>query len=236
MLESIAVSSEIGSDFENALNATRDRVQKQASTRQVQDLLKGYLAKNPLSPGESSASLKDRNAYFRAIENARKDQKPALCLGYSLGLLTKFEPDADFSTRLWKAASFADWNERLQNKPEPLLSELLDLCDALPVADEGRIEGQFLRALGCVRHGDREGAKKVYEDLLRLPNLPANYRITAHGRAAENLEELHDYTHVLGIYREMESEITYPTAKDALLRAVFLNFEAGHQHEKRCAS
>ena len=232
ILDDAGKSADLGKQFDDAMQASRDTINAVTVAARVRDSLMQYLAKNPpMKLDAEAAHFKTRADFSRAIDAAEKDRKPEWCLRYGIEQLVRFESDADFPAYLWKTAGNADWNERFHDKPEPLLPVLLDLCDKLPTDNEGYIEGRFLRAKVCIRKGDIAGALKIHEDLSHNPKLPQSYKITADERMAANLESLRDYKKALTVYHDIESEIQYVGAKDCLLRAVFLNLEAGNRDE-----
>ncbi len=230
-LEDAAHSADLGPAFEEALRTTREHIQTLTASDRVQQALKEYLARNPSPPPNPAAPWKTAAEFSRGIDQAEKDSKSELCLAYGLELLTRFAPDADFFPHLWKVTDYADWNERARGVAEPLLPVLLDLCDTLPRDNEAYLEGKFLRAKVGLRHDDVAAAQKIYEELLRDPDLPPGYKVSAHARLAEILEQQHDYLHALETYHAMEAEVTFVAAKDDLLRAALLNLEMGHREE-----
>ena len=232
ILESAEKSADLGARFVAAMESSRESIRAAGAAERVRESLKKHLAANPASkPDPAPAELKTRTDFSRAIAAAEKEGKPELCVAYGLELLTRFEPDADFSTHLWNVANHADWKERTRGEPEPVLPVLLDLCDQMPTDSDVHSDGQLLRAQGCARRGDIEGAQKIHEELLRQPKLASGFRVAALGRLAGNFETRREYAKALEVYKTIEGEIKFAGAKDALLRAVFLHLEMGRRDE-----
>ncbi|MGB8353897.1 MAG: DUF3857 domain-containing protein, partial [Chthoniobacteraceae bacterium] len=232
VLENAGNSADLGKDFQASLESSRKGIRSAANASMIIDNLKKYLTKNPLEKLDATAAQYKTIADFtRAIADAEKDRKPELCLRYAVERLIRFDPDADFPSHLWDALNYADWNERYHDKPEPLLSELFDLSDQLSQDNDSYFDGKLLHAKVLAAHGDVAGSRAIHEELLRNPNLPEGFKVTTHGRLADNLEALHDYPKALEIYRLLEPEINYVGTKDYLLRAAFLNLDLGNNDE-----
>jgi len=232
ILEDAQKSAELGAGYGEALQSSQESIRAAGAAERIRENLKKYLAKNPLPElDKTAAGWKTRAEFSRGVADSEKNRKPELCLRYGMELLARFEPNGEFPMSLWKATSHADWKERLYNEPEPLLPVLFDLSDQLPVDDDAYIDGRFLRAKVCLRHGDVEGAQKIHEELLQIPTLSRAFKVTAHSRLADNLETRRDYAKALEIYRTMEGEIEFVGAKDALLRAALLNLEMNARAE-----
>ncbi len=232
ILEDAEKGADLGAGFGEALQAAREGVRAAGAADRIRESLKKYLVKTPLPELDpAAAQFKVRADFARAITAAEKDQKPEQCIRYGIELLTRFEPDEDFPAHLWKATSHADWKERFRGEPEPLLPVLLDLCEQLPPDYDTHIDGKLLRAKVFVRNGDIESAQKIHEELLKNPKLSPGFKVVTHARLAENLEMRRDYAGALEIYRAMEAEIEFPRAREASLRATFLNLELGNRDE-----
>lgn len=232
ILDDAQKSVDLGKRFAEALQSSRDAIRTITSANLIRENLKKYLAKNPSGDLESAATKsRTRVEFAEAVERGVKERKPDLSLGSGLALLTRFEPDGDFAGYLWRATSHADWKERMQNTPEPLLPVLLDLCDLLAPDNDTYVDGKLLRARGFQRRGDIEGARKIHEEVLRIPSLTPGFKVTTRVRLAGNLEEQRDYARALEVYREIETQIEFASAKDALLRAAFLHLEMGARDE-----
>ena len=232
ILEGAEKSADLGPRFAEALGAARESIRAAGVAERIRDSLKKHLAAHPVAkPAAAPAELKSPADFARAIAAAEKNGKPELAVAYGLELLTRFEPDADFSNHLWIATNHADWKERVRGEPEPLLPMLLGLCDQLPPDTDAHVDGKLLRAQGCARRGDLAGAQKIHEDLLRQPQLAPGFRVAVLGRLAGNFETRRDYRKALEIYQTLEAEIKFGAAKNALLRAVFLQLAMGGRDE-----
>lgn len=221
-----------GEGFREALKSSRNLIRAVTASREIKARLAGFLKENPRSsPVLDGTKLENKADFASAIAQAEGERSSNLAFACSLEYLLRFEPEAEFPAALWRAANMADWKERHCNEPEPLLPLLLDLCDLLPHENESYLEGRFLRAKVADRRGDIEGAKKLHENILEEPSLPAAFRVTALRRLAGNFEALHLYAKALEIYRKIETQLVYISVKDDLLRAALLNLELGNRSE-----
>lgn len=208
-----------------------------ATTLAIQERLAVLLKTKPLSEwyhGMASDPRTSIDEFERAIDQASRKSDPKRCLGLSLRALASHGADETFPRRVWAAAGYADWVERLQpnNIDARVCILLLDLCDQFPPANPYFTEGKFLRAERLARKGDLVGQRAALTEILAVPGLNANYLAPACKLLGASHESAGEYRQALEVYAQVESlAVSHTAAAQCLLHAVWINLSLGNNLE-----
>ena len=224
----LAIVQELVPRPESDLEAALAAAQLHLSCGAIQNRLKESLARKPVSDWYTPSletGLKTLQDFKRAMDSAEGTKDVARCLQLNVQSLVTFPVDEEFPRRLWEAANYCDWRERLSGKPadEPAYMLLLDLCGQLPNSHTYYFEGRILRAKHLARMGDRRGEQATYQEILRNPGLGKDFVVPVCKLLAASFEATGDYTGALELYRRMEEYPGDSAAAAGLLRAVFIN-------------
>ena len=128
-----------GNEFADALSRARIRVDSGDAFLKAHERLKDWVAAHPeaLPKWQPPDSLKKPEDFVKAIDQALKENKEGdkadQIVRLAVELLTRFKPDEDFGARLWHAASYSDYQDRIDEVKEPP-ALLFVLLDCLPIA------------------------------------------------------------------------------------------------------
>jgi tetratricopeptide (TPR) repeat protein len=181
-----------------------------------------------------SPDTRTREELLEELNRAEKKTNDiAVIIRGSLELLTRFEPDDDFSNRLWRTAATIDYWQRSTGsaKMSRLLDGILDLCAAMPKADEANLRGTLLKASVLSRRKDFAGADAVLTELRDRGGLPAEYRAMVIMELGDTAAARHEYDAALANWKALEEFNEYPFVVQGLLSAVFVNLERGNREE-----
>ncbi|HEY8904063.1 MAG TPA: hypothetical protein VIM48_10155, partial [Chthoniobacterales bacterium] len=240
-----AVSACIGAVPQSDLDTVSDMVEKAglgsgektvaalASARKNQRLaksydaiagkLKAYLKEHPIKSPRSNATTPD--ALQKEIDAAIDRSDPSAALDLTLQRLTEFPPDSDFSKLLWRAATRAEWVEKLNGPGSagPIFPLLLNLCDMLPKEDGSYYEAKFVLGRRFERTGDFVQAEKVFTDILADGQLSSDYTLSAIHDLGRTQEEQGRFQDALHTYLRVKSRIGEASiVSDIMLRAVLI--------------
>ena len=223
-----------GPELQAALNTAQARLVAFSRFEKIRCTLSENLQTPELNTWYSSDSSEppaDAEKFKQAIKAAEDKKDSNQSVRLSVRALVTLPPGADFSDRLWRAISYADWHERLvgRDKPWPILPLLLDLCDQLPETEHGYFEGRYLRAAYFARRDNYRGAYEVLSALAKNPRRPETFHDSAFGRLGGTCEKLGDYVGALAAYAELEKPGASSEANaDCLLHAVLIQL---HQNQ-----
>jgi len=222
-------------DYDKFITSARAALAGQSVSGDLQKQLKDYLAQHPaeLTPPATGwpADKKACEAALTAAEE-KNDSDAAHRLG--LRLLTEYPPDAGFSHRLWRTASYLEHHER---GPEvktvsPLLRLLVDLGKQLPWQNDDHWEMRFIEGtLFEYRGQDWRGAAEHFTALDADDGLPDAFRTSTITRAATNYERLKDWKKAADMLARLERWKSYSSSGDGLARAAHLYLELRQPQE-----
>jgi hypothetical protein len=219
------------------LKKTIARCRLTATTLAIQGRLLELLAAKPLSdwcrrmPSDSRTGLDD---FARAIEQASRKSDPDRCLRLSLRALATHGADESFPRRIWEAAGYADWVERVRPAgiDARVCNLLLDLCDQFPQENPYFTEGKFLRAERLARTGNVLAQRTVLAEILAVPGQSADYISPACRLLGRSLEAAGLYRQALEVYAQAEPiAASHAAGAQCVLRAVWINLSLGNNQE-----
>ena len=219
------------------LEGAAQRVRVTASSRLVHDRLVELVAQGPLSACAASTGEPTRNSladYQALMKQASRSGDAWQTLRLSVQSLVAFGGGQDVPRRVWEAAGFALWAERVQGSrfDSRICDALLDLCDQLPAGQEYWIEGKFLRADRRGKRGDLSGEQADLNRILSVANLSPAYLAPACKRLGRSLERAGDDQRALQAYELTEASAgDFATGVDCLLHAAWIHLRLGNDAE-----
>ncbi|HTJ79927.1 MAG TPA: DUF3857 domain-containing protein [Rariglobus sp.] len=226
-----------GAGLKAALDEATTRQTTRLSFEKIRRELGESVKNPPLAAwygNPSTTEFTTADQYKKAIQTAEDNKDGDRCTRLSVCALINLPPGADFSKKLWLAASNANWQEDLVGiaKPYPILPLLLDLCDQLPKTEDGYYEGRFQRGAWLARHKDYAAEHALYASLAADPKRSSDYNESTYGRLGGSCEHIGDYAGALAAYAELEKPgASSAKNADCLLHAVFINLQLGRQDE-----
>jgi len=208
----------------------------EAVRKALRQKLIGLVADSALEipPANMSSETKTREELLEEINRAEKktNDVPVIIRG-SLELLTRYELADDFPNRLWRTAAAIDYWQRstASDRMSRLLEGILDLCAALPKADEANFRGALLRASVLSRRKDFAAVDAVLTELRDRSGLPVEFHALVLVELGETAAARHDYDAALSNWKSLEDYNTYPFVVQPLLGAVFIDLERGKRQD-----
>ena len=209
----------------------------ETTCRRMNSKLSELLTAKPLSEWyapDAKDKLTCLTAFQKAIDEAAKNEDPALCLRLSLQALLSFGTEGDFPRRLWRTANFAEWLERKDHHriDGKVCDTLLDLCDQLPPTHRYNLEGRFVRANRFERDGERAAQQAILKTMITIPDLDTDFLSPCCKKLGDSQEAGGDYQGALTTYKLAEPiAVDYAQAADCLLHATFINLSLGQDDE-----
>lgn len=228
-----------GREVSEALEEAGTAVGSGAALVKVRERLQQWVKDNPaaLPAWQVPDSVKTADDFTKAIKIALdmedKDAQAQQLIRLAVESLMRFAPAPWYEERLHRAASYADFMDRIDesNVPPPVLGELLDLCDLLPPSSETNQEARFLRASMLGRMKRLEEAGKVLHALLEDPEVSKDFKATAITRHAANCLSRKDPVAALRTWHKLSDYSKYHSAPTEILRAILVSLESGKQDE-----
>jgi len=203
----------------------------EATRRSLRQKLIGLVADSALEipAANLSSEPQTRAELVQALESARKaNNLPAIIRG-ALELLTRFEPEDDFSIWLWRAAgSIEIWQRSTgSGNMSRLLDGILDLCALLPAENEANFRAALLRASLLTRRKDFAASDAILTGLRDRAGLPREIQVLVIVDLGDNAVGRRDYDAALSAWELLEDRTENALVVQPLLRAVFVNLERG---------
>lgn len=181
-----------------------------------------------------SDELKTREDFQKKLTELNDSHNGNEYLRHGIEYLLRFEPGDDFTEILWRTAAYSELAERdgapvLQTKLTPFLIKQLS---SLPEDDEFYLEGRFLAATHHSHQQEYAEEEEILRSILAREELKRDFRFSAIERMGYNFELRERYREAMDWYLKSEEYLEeFPSAYDALLRAVFIYLETDKRDE-----
>jgi TolA-binding protein len=236
LLESISSPATTGDAVARAIKKVRDGAESLTTYAKLQQDLKQALIQFP-----DIAALEKKQPQFSSIGDAEKstsqhedNSETDEALGCSLRLAIGYPANENFLTYYWDCLKYAEWGMRSSPTPpkEPFFFKLTELGDELPRTSDTYVDTKLLQAKVLERKGQRSDAAAIYDVLIRQADLPDGFQGPLALRSGTNGEEQGDYAKALACYQSAEKSVeTQDKAREAVLRAAFIQFDNGNKTE-----
>jgi tetratricopeptide (TPR) repeat protein len=208
----------------------------EAVRKTLRQKLIGMVAESALEipPANMPPETQTREELIEELDRAQKKTNDiAVMIRGSLELLTRYEPAADFSMRLWRTAAAIEYWQRSTGSGNMgrLLDGILDLCALLPKTDEANFRGALLRASVLSRRGDFAGADAILAELRDRDGLPKEFHVLVIVDLGDTAADRRDYDGAISHWKQLEDFTQYPVVVQPLLSAVFIHLERGEREE-----
>lgn len=230
MILEVAGENEVVAD---AVKKARSTSQAKLAWGSMRDRLGLYLTEHPQMVAaegrdKSIAKLKSE------IESASEASDAQRTLGLTLALLTHPEIGDEFPTVLWQAASRASWVDRVRGEGTtgPLLPLLLQLCSEAPADQDVYHEGKYVEAQLLRAKGENARVVALISSLLESPDFNSAYENAFRKELGLVLEAQGKRAEAVANYLAVRDQMAeFSSAASLILRAVFLELDAGHWDE-----
>jgi hypothetical protein len=175
----------------------------------IQEQIAGFLKANRgdvAVPPEAEGSREEVEKLLATLDE--KLEREAF-LKLSLEYLHRFPAGESFPKLLWRAAVYAEWQERSAGPlwAKPILPLLLDSCDQLPADNPYRFEGIYLRASWLEKQGKPAESAKILTTTLATPDFPERFFIPFHTSLAKVSQAAGDLPAAIEAAGKLEGEI-----------------------------
>lgn len=227
MILEVAGENEIVAD---AVKKARSASQAKLAWGTMRDRLVLYLTEHPemvAADGRDKSIAKLKSE----IESASDAQRT---LGLTLALLTRPEIGDEFPAVLWQAASRAAWVDRVRGEGTTgtLLPLLLQLCSEAPPDQDVYHEGKYVEVLVLKQKGEHARVEALISSLLESPDFNSGYENAFRRELGLALEAQGKRAEAVANYLAVRDQMAeFSSAASLILRAVFLELDAGHWDE-----
>ena len=236
VLDSVSDPATTGETVAKAIKKVRAGADAMSVYGKIQDELKQVLVEFP-----EIAALEKKQPKFaspgdvtQAIQQHEDNREPTDALGCAFRVATGYPVDERFAEYFWDCVREADWNQRNSTTPPygALFDKLALLGDELPHTSDGFADTKLLQAQTLQQRGNRAEAAEIYDALAKQTDLAEGYGGAVALRGGTNQEELGDYAKAVACYLLAEKVVDTETkAREAVLRAAFIQFDNGNKTE-----
>ena len=230
--------AKIGNAYAQALKDLQSGADAGAIYGQLQQDIKSSLSDLPdIAATEQNLPLfsSRADAEASAAQHAQNaESSPAL--GCTLHAILDYPADDSLPSYLWDCYRYEQYALTLSPSPQgaTFLEKLATLGDKLPHSAQAYYEIKLLHAKTLESQNQRAAAGILYDQLANQSNLPSPYLGPVTFRMGQNWEKQGDYVKALASYKKVEPIIenpNEPSALEAVLHAVFINFDQGNKPE-----